>query len=43
MEGVVEDVKIFAMGYKYYKKKMMYFLFIEGARHREESKPYRAR
>ena len=43
IEGVVEDVKMLAIRYKYCKKKTMCFLFTEGATHTEKDKPYRAR
>jgi hypothetical protein len=43
MEGMVDGVKLYAVGYKYYKKKTMCFLFTEGASSTEEGEPYRAR
>ena len=43
MEATVDDVKLYAVGYKYCKKKTMCFIFTEGASHTEQGKPYRAR
>ena len=43
MEGNIDGVKLYAVGYKYCKKKTMCFLFTEGSSSTEEGEPYRAR
>ena len=43
LEGVVEGVTLFALGYKYCKKKVLCFLFTDGAGHTGPGDPYVAR
>ena len=43
LESRIEFKKLYALGYKYCKKKTICFLFTEGAGHTEEGDPYVAR
>ena len=43
LESKIEGKKMYAIGYKYCKRKVLCFLFSEGAGHTEPGKPYVAR
>lgn len=43
LESKIEDVDIIAMGYKYNKQKVIYFVFTKGAAHTAPGQPYEAR
>ena len=43
LEAMIEFKKVYALGYKYSKKKVLCFLFSKGAGHTEEGDPYIAK
>ena len=43
LEAMIDFKKVYALGYKYSKKKVLCFLFSEGAGHTEEGDPYIAK